>query len=142
MSRQSGLSKFGQQHGVDIVHDFFTPETAPAADAIVIDNVLEHVIDPQRLLADAVATLRPGGLDVVIVPNRDDLRQLVPSWRDARHWIPPDHINYFSMSDVKRMFANCQLDAQAVWILCTDHARLSLFSARRAGNHENLAARA
>jgi SAM-dependent methyltransferase len=108
----SGLSKFGQQHGVNVVHDFFRRETAPPADAIVIDNVLEHVLDPQGLLADAVATLSPGGLAVVIVPNRDDLRQAVPSWRDARHWIPPDHINYFSMTDVKRMFAHCGLDAQ------------------------------
>jgi SAM-dependent methyltransferase len=107
----SGLSRFGQQHGVHIVHDFFKPETAPPADAIVIDNVLEHVLDPQQLLADAVKTLNGGGLAVVIVPNRNDLRQMVPSWRDARHWIPPDHINYFSMSDVRRMFAYCGLQA-------------------------------
>jgi SAM-dependent methyltransferase len=108
----SGLSKFGQQHGVDIVHDFFKHETAPLADAVVIDNVLEHVVDPQGLLTDAVMTLRSGGLAIVIVPNRNDLRQLLPSWRDARHWIPPDHINYFSMADVERMFARCGLDIQ------------------------------
>ena len=108
----SGLSRFGQQHGVNIVHDFFTPETAPPADAIVTDNVLEHVLYPQQLLADAVKNLRGGGLVIVIVPNRDDLRQLVPSWRDARHWIPPDHINYFSLADVERMFENCGLRAK------------------------------
>jgi SAM-dependent methyltransferase len=107
-----GLSKFGQGHGVNIVHDFFRSETAGASDAIVIDNVLEHVLDPQGLLSDAVSTLRDGGLAIVIVPNRDDLRQIVPSWRDSRHWIPPDHINYFAMSDVKRMFANCKLDVK------------------------------
>ena len=108
----AGLSRFGQLHGVNVVHDFFTSETAPDADAVVIDNVLEHVLDPQQLLADAVASLRAGGLAIVIVPNRDDLRQMVPSWRDARHWIPPDHINYFSMTDVQRMFANCGLKAR------------------------------
>jgi SAM-dependent methyltransferase len=109
----SGLSKFGQQHGVNVVHDFFKGETATATDAIVIDNVLEHVLDPQGLLADAVTTLRPGGLAVVIVPNRNDLRQLSPGWRDARHWIPPDHINYFSMADIERMFGNCGLDVKS-----------------------------
>ena len=107
-----GLSKFGQQNGVNIVHDFFKSETAGAADAIVIDNVLEHVLDPQGLLSDAVATLRAGGLAIVIVPNRDDFRQIVPSWRDARHWIPPDHINYFAITDVRRMFANSKLIAK------------------------------
>jgi SAM-dependent methyltransferase len=108
----SGLSKFGQQHGVNIVHDFFKHETAPSADAIIMDNVLEHVLDPQGLLADAVTTLQTGGLAVVIVPNRNDVRQLLPTWRDTRHWIPPDHINYFSMADVERMFANCGLNIQ------------------------------
>ena len=108
----SGLSRFGQQHGVNVVHDFFRRETAATADAIVIDNVLEHVLSPQDLLADAVANLREGGLAIVIVPNRDDLRQMLPGWRDARHWIPPDHINYFSMADIERMFAHCGLDAK------------------------------
>jgi len=108
----SGLSTFGQQHGVNIVHDFFRRETAAPSDAIVIDNVLEHVVDPQHLLADAVSTVREGGLAIVIVPNRDDLRQWLPSWRDTRHWIPPDHINYFSMVDIERMFTNCGLTAK------------------------------
>ena len=107
-----GLSKFGQEHGVNIVHGFFRGETAGSADAIIFDNVLEHVIDPQGLLADAISILRDGGLAIVIVPNRDDLRQIVPSWRDARHSIPPDHINYFAMMDVKRMFASCKLDVK------------------------------
>jgi SAM-dependent methyltransferase len=108
----SGLSRFGQQHGVNIVHDFYKRETAPFADAIVIDNVLEHVLEPQGLLAGAVETLSEGGLAIVIVPNRDDLRQALPNWRDTRHWIPPDHINYFAMTDVKRMFASCGLDVK------------------------------
>jgi hypothetical protein len=59
-----------------------------------------------------VASLREGGLAIVIVPNRDDLRQWLPGWRDTRHWIPPDHINYFSMPDIVRMFAHCGLDAK------------------------------
>ena len=109
----SGLSRFGQQHGVNIVHDFFRSETAAPADAIVIDNVLEHVLDPKGLLADAVTTLAAGGIAIVIVPNRNDLRQALPSWRDTRHWIPPDHINYFSMTDVKQMFSDCGLDAKS-----------------------------
>jgi SAM-dependent methyltransferase len=108
----SGLSRFGQQHGINVVHDFFRRETAAPADAVVIDNVLEHVLDPQDLLADAVTNLRDGGLAVIIVPNRDDLRQILPGWRDARHWIPPDHINYFSMTDIERMFARCGLVAK------------------------------
>ena len=135
-----GLSKFGQEHGVNIVHDFFKRETAGAADAIVIDNVLEHVLDPQDLLSDAVATLRDGGLAIVIVPNRDDLRQIVPSWRDARHWIPPDHINYFAMT--RRETDVCQLQPrrEAVCLPCIDHGRLSVFSSCNSGNCEHLSA--
>jgi hypothetical protein len=83
----------------------------PAACPVSASSILEHVLDPQQLLADAVETLSRGGLAIVIVPNRDDVRQMVLSWRDTRHWIPPDHINYFSMSDIRRMFAHCGLQA-------------------------------
>ncbi len=108
----SGLAEFGRRNGINIVHDFFRPETVGAVDAIVIDNVLEHVLNPRQLLADAVSTLNHGGIAIVIVPNRNDVRQLVPHWRKERHWIPPDHINYFSSHDLRGMFASCGLRAK------------------------------
>ena len=78
---------------------------------MVMDNVLEHVLHPAQIFNAAVSSLRCDGLVVVIVPNRNDVRQLNPRWRDRYHWIPPDHINYFTAKNVETMFRACGLQA-------------------------------
>lgn len=80
-----------------------------AADAVVLDNVIEHVADPVALLTDAIQSLRPGGVLVVIVPNRWDIRQLRPGWRYSDHWIPPEHINYFTARTLRRILKSLGL---------------------------------
>jgi SAM-dependent methyltransferase len=103
-----GLSDFGLKRGVNILQTAFTPEPQ-SAEAVILDNVLEHVLDPKRMIHEAILTLRPGGLLVIIVPNRWDIRQLVPAWRDRHLWIPPDHINYFRWSDLSGLLRQCGL---------------------------------
>lgn len=98
-----GLSDFGIAKGVPIIQTPF--EGNQSADAIIIDNVLEHVTDPAGMLKTARASLNPGGLLIVITPNVGDVRALSPAWRKRNLWIPPDHINYFSSADIARMFA-------------------------------------
>lgn len=98
--------EFCQANGLEVVHGFFNGSESlhGRADAIVFDNVLEHVMDPDRLFGLAVESIVPGGLVVVIVPNLRDIRRLHPAWRDRHHWQPQCHINYFSSSDLSRMF--------------------------------------
>jgi len=97
---------FCRARGYDVREDVFRgPDSIDgAADAVVIDNVLEHVIDPGELTKSAVAALRPGGLLIVIVPNVRDVRQLQRRWRNRHHWQPHCHINYFSAGDLARLF--------------------------------------
>lgn len=69
-------------------------------DAVTLLNVLEHVPDPVRVVQEARALLRPGGIICIRVPNdftelqEAAQRQLgCPPW-----WIAsPDHINYFDV---------------------------------------------
>jgi SAM-dependent methyltransferase len=98
-----GLSDFGIRAGVPIIQTTF--EGNERADAVVIDNVLEHVADPADMLEIASAALNPGGILVVITPNVNDIRALSPTWRKRNLWVPPDHINYFSAADIAAMFA-------------------------------------
>lgn len=102
---------FCRARGLEVQNRLFEgPGTLPAlADAIVFDNVLEHVEEPDGLVGAAVASLRAGGLLIVIVPNVRDVRQLNRAWRERHHWQPDCHINYFSAGDLDRMFARHRL---------------------------------
>jgi SAM-dependent methyltransferase len=80
------------------------------ADLIVIDNVLEHVIDPVGILKESRKHLTPNGTLVVVVPNRNDIRRIVPAWRKKNLWLPKVHINYFTGSSLQRTFALAGFD--------------------------------
>jgi SAM-dependent methyltransferase len=98
-----GLSDFGIRAGVPIIQTIFEGEER--ADAIVIDNVLEHVAEPAKMLMIAADALNPGGILIVITPNVNDIRGLSPDWQKRHLWVPPDHINFFSAKDIGTMFA-------------------------------------
>lgn len=97
-----GLAEFGIAAGVQIVREPYNG--GKSTDAVVIDNVIEHVTEPAEMIRTAAASLNPNGLLIVITPNVDDLRRLSPTWRRKNLWVPPDHINYFSARDISRMF--------------------------------------
>jgi SAM-dependent methyltransferase len=90
---------------------FDTDGVGEEAGAVVLDNVIEHVADPLGLMMQAASVLRPDGVLVVIVPNRHDVRQFVPAWRDANHWIPPEHVNYFTPASLRVAFERVGLRA-------------------------------
>ena len=56
-------------HRPDVLADAaWLPVSDRSVDAIVLVEVLEHVSDPRRLLAEAARTLRPGGVVIGSVP--------------------------------------------------------------------------
>lgn len=81
-------------------------------DGVVLDHVLDRVANPRALVRSAADCLRPGGVMVVVVPNRWDARQLNPSWRTAKDWNPPDHINYFSATSLRRLLEEVGLEVE------------------------------
>jgi SAM-dependent methyltransferase len=102
-----GLSDFGIRAGVPILQRTF--EGDQRTDAIIIDNVLEHVAEPAQMLETAAAALNPGGILIAITPNVNDIRALSPSWQKRHLWVPPDHINFFSARDIAAMFARSRM---------------------------------
>jgi SAM-dependent methyltransferase len=87
---------------INVINGPFVSQTE-SCDVVVMDNVLEHILDPMGLLYAAENSLRKGGIVIIIVPNRNDLRRFYPAWRKRHYWQPGCHINYFSFSDVLYM---------------------------------------
>lgn len=69
-------------------------------DAILLDNVLEHVLDPARLVARIAKLMSPSSILTIEVPNDFSLFQnylLEKQVIDQPFWIvSPDHISYFN----------------------------------------------
>jgi len=78
---------------------------------IWLDNVLEHVIDPKKLLEQCYEVCESGGVLVVEVPNdfsrfQDFLKQKELVNRD--YWVAtPDHLNYFSPDSLTALCDSC-----------------------------------
>ena len=74
-------------------------ETEAQFDVIAMEHVLEHVLDPERLLERLPRLIAPGGVCAITVPN--DFSPLQLAARKAGHidrefWFaPPQHLNYF-----------------------------------------------
>jgi len=78
-------------------------------DVIWLQNVLEHVIDPVRLLESLRSIVPPREMLLVTVPNDFSDIQLYALDRglvDSEFWVAlPDHLNYFSIDSLKNIGA-------------------------------------
>ena len=92
---------------------------------VALQNVLEHVVDPGRLLHDVAGVVDPDGVVVVQVPNdfsRLQRRALELGHVGREFWVaPPDHLSYFDTEsgpafaaangfDLLDMFADFPID--------------------------------
>jgi len=82
-------------------------EAGAAVDACVMEHVLEHVADPEALLARLPRLLKPGGVVAITVPNDFSPLQLAAragGTIDRDFWVaPPQHLNYFNADNLPRL---------------------------------------
>ena len=99
-ARQLGFGEFYRANVWEFL-DQAERKQAPAASAIVLVNVLEHVADPLDLLRRLHAVLPAGGALCVTVPNDfSPLQQAFLKAKGHRPWFVclPDHLNYFDFA--------------------------------------------
>lgn len=83
-------------------------------DAVVLQNVLEHVLEPEELLAQLRTIIHPHGCLIVQVPN--DFSALQKLAREQRrttrdYWfLPPQHLNYFNEDNLPKVAARAGFD--------------------------------
>jgi 2-polyprenyl-3-methyl-5-hydroxy-6-metoxy-1,4-benzoquinol methylase len=79
-------------------------------DVVWLDNVLEHVLDPESLVQDIRKVMAETGLLTVEVPNdfsRLQMHLLDKSHIDREFWVAvPDHISYFNRSGLESLMAS------------------------------------
>jgi SAM-dependent methyltransferase len=75
---------------------------------VILNSVVEHEAQPKRLLAGVARVLEPEGSAQIRVPNFGSINRMVNGggWCGFRH---PDHVNYFTLTSLKRMAEDCGL---------------------------------
>jgi SAM-dependent methyltransferase len=99
------------RHGIE-THwaDLDQPLDFPDAgfDVVVAGELLEHLRDPQRLVADARRVLRPGGTFVASVPNAYRLKGRLLFLFGKPPENDPTHLQMFSGADVRALLAGLE----------------------------------
>jgi SAM-dependent methyltransferase len=106
------------------------------ADAIHANQVIEHIREPVKFLAEVHRVLRPGGMLVVTTPNVRSVRHLVRlavlgrgpmtsthEPNPARAW-DDGHLHYFTPGDVRRIAHTAGFEAVRVSALVAPTGRL------------------
>ena len=77
---------------------------------ILLQNVLEHVVDPLALLQLVKQLLEPSGLAIITVPNDFSLTQkylFEEGCIDREFWVcPPDHLSYFDYESLQSILVH------------------------------------
>lgn len=76
-------------------------------DVVWVDNVLEHVINPEAIIQDFKKIISPNGILVVEVPNDFSILQnhvFNKGLIDNQYWVViPDHLSYFSKVSLENL---------------------------------------
>ena len=94
-------------HNVGNIYNLLNEKIAhnKTYDLIILQNVLEHVIDPDALLRNMRSLLAADGVALITIPNDFSITQeelLARNLISRKYWVsPPDHLNYFNSNTIK-----------------------------------------
>lgn len=98
--------------GIDLPVDYF--------DIVIAGDVLEHLVDPWRMVSRLVELLKPDGLFVASIPNFRNHRALAPillqgDFRyESAGLLDRTHLRFFCRSNVVDLFRRAGLEIEAV----------------------------
>lgn len=93
------LARHAQARGLDVEIGYLDGSQRGEYNLVLIDNVLEHILDPIGFLRQAVKLLAPSGLMVVAVPPMDWLRKGLAASACVRDCIAKPQLNIFCEVD-------------------------------------------
>lgn len=117
---QDAQARLDRVHCADLNRFVWSTLGRDRYDCLVFADVLEHLLDPWRLLQDAVATLRPGGSVVVSLPNVRHVTALASVFvrgtfpRRERGIFDNTHLRWFTLRDARALLEGAGLAVDAV----------------------------
>jgi 2-polyprenyl-3-methyl-5-hydroxy-6-metoxy-1,4-benzoquinol methylase len=93
------------------IHDAAFP--AGYFDAVLLQDTIEHVLNPREVMEEAHRVLRPGGAIILSTPNLDSLgrRLFATSWALMN---PLEHLHLFNMRALHRLIEVAGLASQQI----------------------------
>jgi len=98
-----------EELGLNIFNELFSTKNYKSFgkfDAIHMNNVLEHIPDPQQFLKYTYEILESEGLICITVPNDyNPLQKIVVTYLKKDPWwvVPEEHVNYFNCESLSRL---------------------------------------
>ena len=84
---------YSDRHNADVIHDlnvFPYPFESDSIDRIYLDNVLEHLDKPMRVMEEVHRITKPGG----------SVKVIVPYFRSVYAFIDPTHKHFFTVNSL------------------------------------------
>jgi 2-polyprenyl-3-methyl-5-hydroxy-6-metoxy-1,4-benzoquinol methylase len=106
-SKESVL--YGLKYGIKVKHagmDKVDVFEGKKFNVVILNNVLEHLIDPEGTLKQIKKILKPKGIIMVEVPNDfNDFQIIGKKIHKLKQWwvSPPAHLNYFSKETLSKL---------------------------------------
>ena len=96
--------EYAERRGLTLLtpDQFFESVAPKSVDILRFTHVLEHLVDPKRVLARAFSKLRPGGLLHISQPNFPVFRTDAQT-QPLRDSVYPEHLHFFSALSMLRM---------------------------------------
>ncbi len=120
-----------QKNCIDSVNEYLTDKNAGQfvgkASVVSLFSVIEHVNDPDKLIATISKNMCNGSFLVVKVPRTPSLSAFsimgTPS-AVARHLAPPFHLRIYSEESLSMSLAKCGITMKAIWTFGQDYFEL------------------
>lgn len=88
---------------LNIFHnDIFSFHSTRTFDLVTLNQVIEHFVNPKELIIKCSKNLNGGGLLYIATPNIESISAKVLK-ENFDHFIPPEHLGYFSQYTLKRL---------------------------------------
>jgi len=101
---QGGINDLGRFKGQDF-------------DVVLMQNVMEHLKDPETAVSAVREILRPGGIFVTTVPNDfSELQRCAVERLSVRQWwvAPPAHLSYFGRDSLRALLQGTGFDVRTL----------------------------